>query len=215
MENELQNYTEKLFQELAQLGKSLGSDKRLEILNLLVQSPKSVDTIAKEIHASVANTSRHLQNLKSSHLVKAEKEGNRVIYQLSSPKIRQLINLLLRIGEDEITEMQSLEYRSDNAVGVKTLSLAQAREQQADSVLLDVRPNDEYVRGHVKGAINIPYEELANHLERLPKDQKIIVYCRGRLCSISNQAAQMLNMHGFEAFSLNNTYQEWQLDHHN
>lgn len=210
MENELVEYTNQLYRELARLGKGLASDRRLEILNLLTQSPKSVEMIAKETGTSVANTSRHLQILKNSHLVKTAKDGNRVIYRLGSTKIVQLIQLLISVGEDELSEMQIIEREFDHVEGVKTVTLDKAIDEQKDSLLLDVRPSDEYDAGHIKGAINIPLDQLESNLDQLPRQRQIIVYCRGRLCAYSNQAARYLNEQGFNARSLNNTYQEWQ-----
>lgn len=210
MENELVEYTNQLYRELARLGKGLASDRRLEILNLLTQSPKSVEMIAKETGTSVANTSRHLQILKNSHLVKTAKDGNRVIYRLGSAKIVQLVQLLISVGEDELSEMQTIEREFDHVEGVKTVTLDKAIDEQKDSLLLDVRPSDEYDAGHIKGAINIPLDQLESNLDQLPRQRQIIVYCRGRLCAYSNQATRYLNEQGFNAWSLNNTYQEWQ-----
>lgn len=209
MDNEVQVYKDKLYKELARLGKGLASDKRLEILDLLTQSSKSVEVIAKETGMSIANTSRHLQVLKESRLVKTTKDGNRVIYSLGSEKISKLIRLLISVGEDELSEMKSIEQLADNAEGVKTISLEQAFEKQSDSLLLDVRPVDEYEAGHADGAINIPLNELEENIDKLPKHQTIIIYCRGRLCGKSNQATRDLNERGFNAFSLNSSYQEW------
>ncbi|WPC19266.1 metalloregulator ArsR/SmtB family transcription factor [Pediococcus inopinatus] len=209
MDKEAQNYKNQLYSELARLGKGISSDKRLEILDLLTQSSKSVDSISKEAGISVANTSRHLQVLKGSHLVKTVKDGNRVIYSLTSKKIGKLIHLLVKIGEEELSEMRAIEQQADHEKGVKIISLEQAFSWRRNSVLLDVRPVDEYEAGHVDGSINIPLSELENNYDKLPKGKRIIVYCRGRLCVNSNQATRSLNEHGFDASSLNSSYQEW------
>ncbi len=209
MNDSIQIYKDQLYKELARLGKGLASDKRLEILDLLTQSSKSVEVISKETGMSIANTSRHLQVLKESRLVKNTKDGNRVIYSISSEKISKLILLLISVGEDELSEMKSIEQLSDSAEGVKTISLDQAFRNKEDSLLLDVRPVDEYEAGHAEGALNIPLDKLEENLDKLPKDKTIIVYCRGRLCGRSNQATHDLNERGFDAFSLNSSYQEW------
>ena len=44
-------------------------------------------------------------------------------------------------------------------------------------ILVDVRENEEYRRGHLEGAVNLPYEELFWAPELLPKDKIILVYC--------------------------------------
>ena len=207
MFEEAVEYKNQLYKALARVGKGIGNDKRLEILELLSQSPKSVEKIAQETGSSIANTSRHLQILKDSRLVKTKKDGNHVIYSLRSSKVNDLIHLLIVVGEEELSEMRSIEEKADR--GIKTVSLEKA-QQYRDSLWLDVRPEDEYESGHIKSAINIPLTELQSHLTELPKEKPIIVYCRGRLCANSNLATKVLNQNGYDAFSLNCSYYEWQ-----
>lgn len=202
-------YKNKLYKELSRVGKGISSDKRIEILDLLTQSPKTVDKIAQETGISIANTSRHLQILRESRLVTATKDGNHVIYSLRSKKIAAFIHLLTEIGEDELSEMKMIQEKADHLDNVKTISLENALKTQKDSYLLDVRPADEYQAGHIASAVNIPLDELKEHLDELPKNDKIIVYCRGRLCANSNIAAQILNQAGFDAYSLNSSYYDW------
>ena len=121
MFEEAVEYKNQLYKELARVGKGIGNDKRLEILELLSQSPKSVEKIAQETGSSIANTSRHLQILKDSRLVKTKKDGNHVIYSLRSSKVNDLIHLLIVVGEEELSEMRSIEEKAD--WGIKTVSL--------------------------------------------------------------------------------------------
>lgn len=210
MYEEAIEYKDSLYKELSRIGKSLGSDRRLEILDLLIQAPKSVEEISKELNISVANTSRHLQVLRDSHLVKTERDGNRIIYSLSSPLITKLIQLLTDIGENEISEMKAIQQKATTSENVKSISLEQAQKGYKDGLLLDVRPQDEYQEGHIKSAINIPLDVLSDKLTELPKDRQIIVYCRGRLCGNSNIATQILNSNGYNALSLNYSYYDWE-----
>lgn len=207
MFEEAVEYKNQLYKELARVGKGIGNDKRLEILELLSQSPKSVEKISRETGSSVANTSRHLQILKDSRLVKTKRDGNHIIYSLRSAKVNQLIHLLIAVGEEELSEVRSIEERADR--GIKAVSLEEA-QQYPNSIWLDVRPGDEYKAGHIKAAINIPLAELPGRLSELPKKKPIIVYCRGRLCANSNLAAKLLTQNGYDAVSLNCSYYEWQ-----
>lgn len=209
MQDQAVQYKNQLYGELARIGKGLSSDKRIEILDLLVQAPKTVDSIAKETGLTVANTSRHLQILKDSRLVTTAKDGNHVIYSLRSPQIADLIHLLVAVGENELSEMRLIQAQADNQADVKTISLKDAAQNLHDSFLLDVRPCDEFQAGHIESAKNIPLDELKDNLKQLPKKQKIIVYCRGRLCANSNLATQFLNQNGFNAYSLNSSYYDW------
>lgn len=122
------NYKNGLYEELSKIGKGLSSDRRLEILDLLTQAPKSVETIANGVGISVANASRHLQILKDSHLVKTKRKGNHIIYSLSSPKISDLVHLLTDIGNSELSDMKTMQDKSDAQDNVKTISLKQAQE---------------------------------------------------------------------------------------
>ena len=207
--NKQEEYMQQLFTMLANMNKGLSSEKRLEILYLLMQAPKTVEMIAQEINASTANTSRHLQVLRQSHFVKTTKNGNHIIYSLTNNDIASLINLLIHIGENNLAEFRILQNQANNDRNVKVLSLAQAKKEANNYLILDVRPQDEYNLGHVDDAMNIPYKTLDKNLSKLPKDKPIIVYCRGKMCSITNQVTQFLNQHGFNAVSPNNTWREW------
>lgn len=205
-------YKNKLYKELSRIGKGISNDKRLEILDLLSQSAKTVESISKETGLSFANTSRHLQVLKDSHLVKAEKNGNYVVYSVISPQIVELMHLLTSVGENELSEMKYIQDEADNQDGIKTLSLEEVVDRTADitnNFILDVRPEDEFLAGHIDTSINIPLDHLTDNFAKLPKNKVIIVYCRGRLCQNSNLATQLLNENGFNAFSLNSSYYDW------
>lgn len=210
MNQQALDYKNQLYKELSRIGKGLSSDKRLAILDLLVQSPKSVERIAKETGISVANTSRHLQVLKDSRLVKTVQDGNHVIYQLSSSKIKALISLLVSVGEQELSEISALRAEANRPKDIKTIGLEEAMSEAGRALILDVRPSDEYAAGHIDTAINIPVDELLENISQLPKKKTIIVYCRGRLCPYANLATQLLNQHGLRARSLNYSFYDWE-----
>ena len=54
----------------------------------------------------------------------------------------------------------------------------QLENWDSERVLLDVRTVEEYERGHLKGAINIPVDDLRNQLDALPEEREIWVYCQ-------------------------------------
>lgn len=214
MTNKEIEYKHELYQTLAMMSKGLASDKRLEILNLLTQSPKTVEGIAQSVGLSVANTSRHLQVLKNSGLVNFTKDKNYIIYQVSSPKVKKLIRFFFEVGAEELPNFDVIARKADSEEDVKTISLEEViKIDKKTLLLLDVRPNDEFKYQHILGAVNIPLEELSERLCELSKDQDIVVYCRGRLCSSANMATQILNSYGFHARSLNASYLDWQEYH--
>ena len=69
------HFKDRLYGQLARIGKALSSPHRLEILELLAQSERTVDSLATEIGLSLANTSQHLQALRQAALVESRKDG--------------------------------------------------------------------------------------------------------------------------------------------
>ncbi len=84
-----------------------------------------------------------------------------------------------------------------------------AELQQQGLVLLDVRSSEEFAAGHIKGAINIPHDQLAERLAELPKSEGLILYCRsGRRAGL---AAAVLQQAGFkELYELEGHLLKWQ-----
>ena len=75
--------------------------------------------------------------------------------------------------------------------------------------LVDVRTPQEFSRGHIPGAVNIPLDELRSRLEELPKGKKIAAYCqvgqRGYL------ATRILLQAGLPAVNIGGGYKTYQL----
>ena len=72
--------------QFARLGKALSNPHRLEMLELLAQSERTVDSLATELGVSVANASQHLQALRQAALVESRKDGLLVHYRLADPR---------------------------------------------------------------------------------------------------------------------------------
>ncbi len=51
-------------------------------------------------------------------------------------------------------------------------------EKNENYLLIDVRTEEEYMGGHIPTAINIPHTEIESHIDKIPKDKLIIVYCK-------------------------------------
>jgi rhodanese-related sulfurtransferase len=65
--------------------------------------------------------------------------------------------------------------------------------------LLDVRTPQEFAEGHVPGAVNVPYDQLASRLAEVPKDKDVVLYCKsGRRAGI---AADVLAANGYTRLS--------------
>ena len=201
----------KLYAEFARVGMALGSDKRLELLDLLSQGPRYVDALAAEMEMSVANISQHLQVLRNAKLVESGREGTRVLYHLTDDSVLKLWLALRGVAEDHLSEIHLL--RAQNSIeGIGEEMPRPDLESilaSGEAVLLDVRPAIEFESGHIAGALSVPVEELPRRLDMLPRDKKIVAYCRGEYCLFADEAVQLLRENGFEASRLDGGWPEW------
>ena len=190
------------YAHLAEVGKALSSPARLEILELLAQAPRTVETLAGEIDQSAANTSHHLQALKRAQLVTPEREGLHVVYSIAGGDVAELLVHLQRVAAQHIAALEKLtrEFFEDPA-GLEPVDRDTLLERlrASDVTLLDVRPEQEFAEGHLPGALSVPLALLESRLGELPRDRTIIAYCRGPFCTLSAEAARRLRELGFDA----------------
>src|SRR5579863_4484812 len=97
--------------QLARIGKALCSPKRLELLDLLCQSDRTVQALAAETGMSVANTSQHLQELQAAHLVETTKNGRYVIYRLPDALVSDFFRRFRLLGENRLAEIEQIRRR--------------------------------------------------------------------------------------------------------
>jgi rhodanese-related sulfurtransferase len=201
-----------LYGQLARIGKALASPSRLEILELLAQGERTVDSLATEIGLSLANTSQHLQALRQAALVDSRKDGLFVHYRLAGPEIFDLSRALRIVAERRLAELERLvrEHFGDRTdaelVPMREL-LKRARSKEV--VILDTRPANEYVAGHIPGAISVPINELQRRLQQLAKAKDYVAYCRGPYCVYADRAVELLRKNGRRAHRLREGFPEW------
>src|SRR6185503_16869081 len=97
-----------LYAQFARVGKALSSPHRLEVLELLGQSERTVESLAGELGASVANVSQHLQALRQAALVESRKQGLFVYYRLADPAISDLLRALRTVSERRLADLDRL-----------------------------------------------------------------------------------------------------------
>lgn len=91
---------------------------------------------------------------------------------------------------------------------LKTLTEQQFREGYRKAQLIDVREPQEFKRGHILGARNIPLTQLKQRLIELRKDKPVYLYCQSG--SRSARAAQLLHKHGYEDINqLKGGFKKW------
>jgi rhodanese-related sulfurtransferase len=201
-----------LYGQLARVALALGSQGRLQILELVAQGERSVDALAAMTGLSVANTSKHLQALRQAGLVSARKEGLRVYYSLAGDDVVGLVSALRAVAEHRVAEVERLVRlwlaHRDEMEPIPAGELLE-RAKKGLVTVLDVRPAEEYAAGHIPGAISVPVDKLESFLSRLPKRREVVAYCRGPYCLMSFEAVEKLRKRGLRARRLENGLPEW------
>jgi rhodanese-related sulfurtransferase/DNA-binding MarR family transcriptional regulator len=203
-----------LYELIAQVAQATANPHRLELLDLLVQAPRSVEQLADVSALSIANTSQHLQRLKRAGLVSSERRGASIWYRIATPAVARLWVELRTVAEQQLAEMdRALDaYRHQrHRFSQIAADDVRARLQTGDIVLLDVRPSMEFEAGHLPGAISIPLDELPQRLDELPIETLIVTYCRGPLCVYADQALELISASGRRGARLEAGVAEWQL----
>ncbi len=203
-----------LFAQFARIGKAVSNPARLELLDLLAQGEKPVELLARQAGLSVTNTSNHLKELRTTGLVAARKESTFVYYRLADPIVHEFLSRLQDIARHQLAEVRQIV--QDYFVEKDTLEPVSATEllkrmHSDDVVVLDVRPQDEYISGHIPGALSIPIGELKRRLGELPPNKEIVAYCRGPYCVMALQAVDVLRARGFRARRLEIGMPDWRL----
>jgi rhodanese-related sulfurtransferase len=209
---EERRFKEQVYGLVARIGKAADSPRRLEILEVLAQGPRTVEALAAETALSVANASRHLQVLRQAGLVEGRKQGLFVGYRLADPEVFELLRMLRVIAERRLGDVERLlrTYLSarDELEPVGRQELLE-RLRAGSVVLLDVRPCEEYEAGHIAGAVSVPLRELPRRLRRLPARKEVVAYCRGPYCLMAFDAVRMLRERGRRARRLVEGFPEW------
>lgn len=206
-----------LFEEFARLGKALSSAKRMELLDLLCQQERTVESLARLTGMGITNTSQHLQSLKGARLVEARKEGTRSLYRVPDPAVASFLYEMQRLARDRLAEADRIarDYfdERDELEPVSRADLL-ARIKRKDVIVIDVRPPEEYEAAHIPGARSIPLEELKSRLAEIPADAKVVAYCRGPFCVLAPQAMEILREAGMQARRLDGGLPEWRAAGH-
>jgi rhodanese-related sulfurtransferase len=206
------DFKNRLYGQFARIGKSLSSPDRLELLELLAQGERTVDSLATEMALSLANTSQHLQALRQATLVESRKEGLFVFYRLSHPGVFELSRAIRTVAERQLADLERLvrEQFGDRS-GAEPVEMGELlkRARSRSVVVLDTRPASEYAAGHIAGAISIPVDELQRRLRQLPKEKEYVAYCRGPYCVYAERAVEILRSHGRRANRLREGFPEW------
>ncbi|MBF0132298.1 MAG: metalloregulator ArsR/SmtB family transcription factor [Magnetococcales bacterium] len=208
-------FKQALFDHLARIGKAVGQGHRLALLEYLAQGERTVESLAQISGLSVANASKHLQQLRHAGLVTARKEGLYVHYTLGDPAVVTLLQVIRGIAERRLGEVDALvQTYLLTRDGMEPIPRGELLERmRAGTVtVLDVRPPEEYAAGHLPKAFNIPLRELERRFHELPQEREVVAYCRGAYCVLSFEAVARLREKGFDARRLEEGFPEWRQD---
>jgi len=201
-----------MFDAFADVAKALGNGRRAELVDVLAQGERHVEELAAEIGQSVANTSFHLRSLAAAGLVTTRRDGTRIYYRLSSPRVSELWAALRDVAAAHHEQLDEL---ASNYLGNRSALEQVGREELAeriaagDVVVVDVRPAAEYSAGHIASARSIPIDRLAASITQLPADVEVVAYCRGPYCVFADDAVRLLRRRGRRARRLEDGYPEW------
>ena len=205
-------FKNRLYAQFARVGKAIASPLRLELLDLLGQGERTVDSLATELQTPIANASQHLKALREAALVETRKAGQFVYYRLADPAISDLCRAVRTVSERRLAELDRLVREHfahrDNSEALSIQELMR-RARAADVVILDTRPAGEYEAGHIAGAISVPADDLRRRLKVLPKSREYVAYCRGPYCVYADQAVALLQSRGRRARRLLEGFLEW------
>jgi rhodanese-related sulfurtransferase/DNA-binding transcriptional ArsR family regulator len=205
-----------LFEQLARVGKAMGSGKRLELLDLLVQGPRGVANLAATAGLGVTSTSAHLQTLKQAGLVATARDGTTIRYRLADTDVAALYRQLRDVAAARLPDVEAArrnylgtqDCEDTEQIGREELL---RRAHAGEVVVLDVRPAGEYSAGHIPGAVSIPIDELPDRLAELPADVEVVAYCRGAYCVFAHDAVRLLTGQGRRAVRFADGMLEWRL----
>lgn len=209
MKPSLPQQQEAIFALLARCGEALASPRRLRIISLLSQGEKTVDQLAGLIGQTRAATSAHLKVLRTSGLVLARKEGRHVHCLLASDEVATLWLHLRALGESILPSLREIVREDFAEPDAPPMEEVIDQTATGDALLLDLRPADEFLQGHLPHAHHFPLSELPEQLSALPRRRRIFTYCRGPYCLGAIEGTRFLLEAGCDAHRLPYGVPEW------
>jgi rhodanese-related sulfurtransferase len=205
-------YKDATYGQFARIGKAVSHPKRLEILDLLCQGPRTVEALAREAGLGIASASQHLKVLREARLLDAEKNGLFVTYRLADEAVCGFYRSMRSLAESRLADIEQITRRFlEGRKGMEPVASRELllRVREGRVTVLDVRPVEEYRAGHIAGAVSVPLRELKARIREIPRGQEVVAYCRGPYCVLAVQAVEMLRKAGLKAHRLLDGFPDW------
>ena len=203
-----------LYTQFSRLGKAVSNPRRIELLELLAQTERSVEELASLSGMDFANTSAQLQVLSRARLVEGRRQGKRVVYRLSDQSVVGFLASLRELSRARLAEVEEVArdyfYARDHLEPISSEELIR-RLGDGQALVIDVRPAEEYAAGHIPGALSVPLLNLRDRILDLSRGLEIVAYCRGPYCVLAPQAVEALRDAGLQARRLREGFPEWRL----
>ena len=139
-----------LYEQVALVGKAVASPKRLELLDLLGQCEKTVETLADNAGISVKLASAHLKALRLAHLVATRKDGKYVVYRLADKTVSEFWVQLRSLAEERLVNAQMAVQQflsgPDTLAGYDRRAILE-KASHDEIIVIDVRPQQEFQAG--------------------------------------------------------------------
>src|SRR6266550_6773040 len=201
-----------LYAQFARIGHAVANAKRIELLDLLSQGEKTVEMLAEQSATPIKNASAHLRVLRQARLVETRRDGTYVHYRLAGDDVFRFVRDLESLGRNRIAEVEQVAtLYIDGRDELEPVSIKELRRRmrEGDVTVIDVRPEEEYLAGHIPGALSIPVAQLKRRLGEVPKRKDVVAYCRGPYCVYSVEAVGILRKHGYRARRANEGLPDW------
>lgn len=201
-----------MFGFASEVSKALAHPARIELLDLLAQGSRSVDSAAKAASLSVANASQHLHHLKKAGLLSAHRQGKHIVYQLTDESVVELLRTVSTFADDHLADAERAIanlYRARDPIAPVSSAELLKRIKDGAGLTIDVRPALEYRAAHIPGAVNMPVDDLAEHIADIPPASDVVTYCRGPYCVFAYQAIEVLRPAGRQVRRLQGGFLEW------
>ena len=204
-----------LYAQFARIGHAVSTPKRIELLDLLGQGEKTVETLAEQSDTPVKNTSAHLRVLRQARLVETRRAGAHVHYRLADDDVLRFLRCLQTLGRGRLAEVEQVTtayLTGRDALEPVTLKELRRLMRDDEVTVLDVRPREEYEAGHIPGALSVPVAELGRRLRDIPKGREVVAYCRGPYCVYSLEAVTLLRRRGYRARRADEGFPDWRAE---
>ena len=205
-------FKDAVFDQFARIAYAFASPKRLEMIDVLAQGERDVDSLARQVGMTIANTSRHLQVLKTARLIQSRREGVRIFYRLADDDVFQCWKNLQSLAENRIAEIREVtKLFFDERDKMEPINRDELwnRIRNHDVTVIDVRPPEEYRQAHIPAALSIPLAELKERLDEIPHEHEVVAYCRAPYCVLSVEAVKILRDSGYKVSRLKDGMPEW------